>query len=61
MNLAAENQVWATVNHQGVTAILLYKFWSIRGEGMRKQRKGAANDEKDRAETRFVSMGILPL
>jgi hypothetical protein len=36
MNLAAENQVWATVNHQGVTAILLYKFWSIRGEAMRK-------------------------
>jgi hypothetical protein len=61
MNLAAENQVWATVNHQGVTAVLLYKFWSICGDGMRKKRKGAANDEKNRAEIRFVSMGNHPL
>ena len=60
MNLAAENHVWATVNNQGVTAILLYKFRGFRSEGMREQRK-APKDEKNRAEIRFVSMGNLPL
>jgi hypothetical protein len=47
MNLPAEYQVWATLNHQGVSAVLLNNLWSLDGQGKGKKSDGDESGGKD--------------
>ena len=54
MNLTAENQIGPAINHERVTAVLLYEFWGVcakRHTEARQKRAGQRRPNLERCES----------